>query len=179
MEQSKVPALVANCGNGDLLIEVRQVRVNGSETDMGGGGSGSGGRSAGYTPTFNASSAASYPGLRGAMFAVAKTSDLPVEVYGIVYLFNPVATKKLGLDKVKAGTALDTTMVKGRNHLPPPGLLRGITQQHQQSRLAHLLLLFQIRPTNNLLRRYLIDHVTFFMLRRRSLCGHDGAGEDT
>ena len=127
MDPTKIAALISECGNNPLLIEVKQVRVNGKESAAGasGGGVGSGfgmaaggGGEGGYSggDSGGGESAAApmdpYGGGAGAFNASSdsKSGDVPVEVYGIVYLFNPVDIQKLGLDKVKAETELDTTV---------------------------------------------------------------------
>ena len=43
----------------------------------------------------------------GAGMASAKPSwEMPVEVYGVIYLYNPVSIKRLGLDKVNENTEI-------------------------------------------------------------------------
>jgi hypothetical protein len=46
-------------------------------------------------------------GMGGAsMIAVKPAWEMPVEVYGVIYLYNPVDIKRLGLDKVTENTEL-------------------------------------------------------------------------
>lgn len=123
MDPTKIASLISECGNNSLLIEVKQVRVNGKESAAGAsasyggfaGGAGGGidgGDSGGGGGESTAAPTDPYGGSAGAFDANSdtKTGDVPVEVYGIVYLFNPVDIQKLGLDKVKAETELDTTV---------------------------------------------------------------------
>jgi hypothetical protein len=126
MDPTKIASLITECGNNSLLIEVKQVRINGKESvggSSGGGGFGGGGGDAGYTGGGDTGGGAGgppaspYGGSASAeATASTKSGDVPVEVYGIVYLFNPVDIQKLGLDKVKAETELDTTV----DGAPPP-----------------------------------------------------------
>jgi len=78
------------------------------------GGGGEGGYSGGDSGGGESAAAPTDPYGGGASSVATggdlKTGDVPVEVYGIVYLFNPVDIQKLGLDKVKAETELDTTV---------------------------------------------------------------------
>ncbi len=125
MDPTKIASLISECGNNPLLIEVKQVRVNGKESAagatasyggaFGGGGGIDGGTSGGDSGGGEAMAPADSDPYGGGANAFAagsdsKTGDVPVEVYGIVYLFNPVDIQKLGLDKVKAETELDTTV---------------------------------------------------------------------
>jgi hypothetical protein len=124
MDQRKLNRLLTECGNANLLFEVRQVRINteahGAASGMGGMMGGSGGGRAG--PSLGGS--AGTPGLgapEGSMegsggsgggggsitVGGAKTFDLPVEIYGVVYLFNPVDMNKLGIEKVTADTQIE------------------------------------------------------------------------
>ncbi len=137
MDPTKIASLISECGNNPLLIEVKQVRVNGKESAAGasasyggfamaGGGEGgySGGDSGGGGGGGESTSVSAdpYGGGAGAYDANSdsKTGDVPVEVYGIVYLFNPVDIQKLGLDKVKAETELDTTVEGAPAVAAPP-----------------------------------------------------------
>lgn len=115
MDQLKIPKLLAECGNADLMIEVKQVRVNptgGVGISIGGGGMDSGGSAdlnpggggGGFGNPMAAPQAAA-----STTSASATKPDPPVEVYGIVYLFNPVDFSKLGLEKITGNTALGTT----------------------------------------------------------------------
>lgn len=131
MDPTKIASLISECGNNPLLIEVKQVRVNGKESAagaspsygnaFGGEGGGEGGDSGGGESAPAESDP--YGGSGAGAFNAgsdSKTGDVPVEVYGIVYLFNPVDIEKLGLDKVKAETELDTTVEGAAPIAAPP-----------------------------------------------------------
>jgi hypothetical protein len=99
MEQAKLAKLLAECGNGGIMIEVKQVRINtgeqplaltlGSGQAVGGedGGESSGGFGGGFSAAHSS-------------YGVTSTGDgepnIPVEIYGIVHLFNPPNKQKLG-----------------------------------------------------------------------------------
>ena len=128
MDQRKVNRLLTECGNADLLFEVRQVRINTSPFGSGnaiggmmGGGSGMGGRAGpgiggadggmGLGPAGrDGDEDFGGMGMGGVAPTVAggsKSYDLPVEIYGVVYLFNPVDMNKLGLQNVTADTQIE------------------------------------------------------------------------
>ena len=122
MNQRAVHELVAVCGSADLMVEVHQVRVlpqsassggmggmdgegmegegemdMGGDTGMGGGGPGMGGGPGGMEG--------------GSSGGAADDSDFPldmsVEVYGIIYIYNPPDPVKLGVEQVTENTVLD------------------------------------------------------------------------
>lgn len=116
MNIMSIPALIAECSNSELPIEVRQVRINGpsgSGGSAGGFGEGDGGE--GYTGPMG--SGGSGAGGAGAMLSgnddgsesggegggevTIETKEFPydaeVEVYGIMYIYNPVNPERLGL----------------------------------------------------------------------------------
>ena len=139
MDQTKIQQFLANCGNAALTLEIRQVRIGdtvaaasaggaggggGGYPGMGGGGApgpggmggmgmggmgmgmggepgegGYGGESGGY---------GGYGGLGAG--ATSDSESLDVEIYGLVYLFNPVDINKLGLDKITEETELQTSL---------------------------------------------------------------------
>lgn len=119
MDQRKLNRLLTECGNADLLFEIRQVRINTeAHGDAGAGGmmGAMGGGRAG--PTLGGSAGAggigapdegseATGGSGAAVVGTAKSYDLPVEIYGIVYLFNPVDMNKLGIEKVTADTQIE------------------------------------------------------------------------
>ncbi|WP_158265450.1 hypothetical protein [Blastopirellula marina] len=104
MDQREIDKLLVECGNADLMVEVRQVRVNAMDTNTGGGsygGMGGGGEyggmeSGGMENEFGG-------GMGGGMMMggesggnarnteqTEKIFDVPVEIYGIIYIYNPV-----------------------------------------------------------------------------------------
>ncbi|MEQ8791235.1 MAG: hypothetical protein RIC55_33545 [Pirellulaceae bacterium] len=103
IDQRRLNDLLAACGNSSLTVEVRQVRLN-PQSDSGvnrnqssSGGSGFGGEGFGGDENFDTFSS-------GGSRAQAKPQkdkntqfDVTVELYGIVYIYNPVDTKKFGV----------------------------------------------------------------------------------
>ena len=113
MDLRRLPDLLTACGNARLTIEVRQVGVNsqasgsggggggGMEAMMGGGGMGGdmemGGEGGGNTEMSGMMGGGTGGGFAGFQ---ASVDEFPyqetVEIYAIVYLFNPPDTSKLG-----------------------------------------------------------------------------------
>ncbi len=132
MDQRRVADLIAQCGNNDLIVEVKQVRIGTTESAertiqkvSAGGGAGAYGGAGGspYGAGYGAAddsagyggSGGGYGGTGGGYGdetvgvkkAVEKPIDLDVEIYGVVLLYNPVDIAKLGLDKVNETSALE------------------------------------------------------------------------
>ena len=140
MDQRKLNRLLSECGNADLLLEIRQVRINTEAFAAAGGGgmmggmggmmggmggmmggmggddegsagllSGAGGRGGpmGLGGLGGGEGAGTGAAGGGMVVGSAKSYDLPVEIYGIVYLFNPVDMNKLGIEKVTADTQIE------------------------------------------------------------------------
>ena len=130
MDQAKHAKLLAECGNGDLIIEVKQVRIN-AENGGGGivvgggmGGMGMGDQGGGDGGGDGGSDGGGGMGGFGASQSSSQASkpDPPIEIYGIVYLFNPVDFSKLGLEKVTENTTLVTTATQtSSNAAASPG----------------------------------------------------------
>jgi hypothetical protein len=129
MDQRKLTTLLAECGNSKLPVEVRQVRINRSTaSSMGGGGAMGaggpgmgGGMMAGMSPggaggmgapgaSDGASGMAGMMGMGGAAGAGSRAAssiasskedpnEIGVEIYGIVYIYNPPERKLLGLSE--------------------------------------------------------------------------------
>jgi hypothetical protein len=140
MDQRKLNVLLAECGNSRLPVEVRQVRINrdpaavgtGSLTDY--GVTGATGGSSGYEGAGEqraaapAAPAAGYSenrgggeggyGAAGTAGTGSITADatvdanlVDVEVYGIIYIYNPVNKRQLGLMEAAATAAnVDPTL---------------------------------------------------------------------
>ncbi len=118
MDQSKIAKLLAECGNARLMIEVKKVRINADDTSGisistspvgGGGGMSDPGGMDPMSSRPEGGFGGSPSGAAEASTALDAAQDPPVEIYGIVYLFNPVDVGKLGLDKVTENTSLITT----------------------------------------------------------------------
>ena len=151
MDQRRVPQFLADCGNADLMLEIRQVRLgettpaptgssamgmggmgmgggmDGGMGGMGGGGRGGvmggmdgGGGDGGYGSGGMGGMDGGMGGMgmggmgmggmgmggmgMGGMTSAKPAWEMPVEVYGVIYLYNPVSIKRLGLDKVTENT---------------------------------------------------------------------------
>jgi hypothetical protein len=131
VDQRRLHRLLAECGNSRLPVEVRQVRIN-RPPAAGGGGSGDGmsmGGAAGGMGGMGGmggEAAAAFGGMQGGdgmgLFAGGRSgtgnaiSDasidpnlIDVELYGIVYIYNPVNSSQLGLAE-PATTAMAPTV---------------------------------------------------------------------
>ncbi len=135
----RLPEFLANCGNEGLMLEVRQVRVAASDAAAGGYGGGMGGdgggglgggmmggRGGGMGPGGGMGGGlggdeggsgmggdeggSGMGGGMGGGIRTKKLTELPVEVYGVVYLFNPASKERLGLNKVTEDTQLKDTV---------------------------------------------------------------------
>jgi len=148
VDQRKLHRLLAECGNSQLPVEIRQVRINrgqsssGSFGDMGGGmggdmGGGMGGESslggalgmggmggmgdgafgqdgegegaslygAGGMDAGGQSSLMPSSENLGNRVQVSSTTshDVPIELYGIIYIYNPVDQDRLGIEQSQEG----------------------------------------------------------------------------
>jgi hypothetical protein len=112
MDQSKIPTMVSLCGNGSIMIEVKQVRVNSGDAplmvDLAPISTGEGDGEDGGSPVVSFQASAANTGGPAAISEGGDTDstgvmnddapiDSPVEVFGIVYLFNPPDKQKLGM----------------------------------------------------------------------------------
>jgi hypothetical protein len=116
MDQRKLNRLLAECGNSKLPLEVRQVRVNRAEgqASMSGGMVGGSGYGEGYgggMPGGGGGPSMDYgmPGASGARNLIADASidnnAIPIEIYGMVYIYNPVNKAQLGIVEEPEATA--------------------------------------------------------------------------
>ncbi|UUO05896.1 hypothetical protein M4951_21325 [Blastopirellula sp. J2-11] len=118
IDQRKIDKLLVECGNADLMLEVRQLRLNPTAGSSSGGayGGGLGGfdGGGGYDEMYSSS-----PG--GGQQKADNRYDVPIEVYGIVYIYNPVNKELLGItnesesedgDSADGETALRSTAVR-------------------------------------------------------------------
>ena len=147
MDQRRIHRLVTECGNSTLMVEVRQVRVNrqtapsgggmgygggGDEGGMGmGGGFGGGGFGGGGFGEGEDEGAdegmmgmgESFGGGQSTADSMKSSYDLPVELYGVIYIYNPVAEKKLGIELKEADPnatpAADEPVAVDQNNTPP------------------------------------------------------------
>ena len=119
MDQREVHRLVTECGNSTLMVEVRQIRLN-KQTSASGGMGGGGGMGYGGGGGFGEGSGVGFGGSGGGFgesmggfggqegmyggagaggnaVSASSSFDLPIELYGIVYIYNP---DKLGIDRL-------------------------------------------------------------------------------
>ena len=112
IDQRKVHEFLANCGSADLMLEIRQVRIGDTEPAAAAGTGGGLNYGEGMVQMEGASMGSMDGGGYGSGAAALGPAnfDLDIEVYGIVYLFNPVDLERLGLNQVTEDTELDTTV---------------------------------------------------------------------
>jgi len=128
MDQRSVPELLAACGSAPLMVEVRQVRIltaaaaaasassmtgamgggYDSMASYGGDSTMSGGLDSGYGGSGYGTSGAG--NAAGEQFPF----DLTVEVYGIIYIYNPPQADALGIEQVTEDTVVDGTINEPR-----------------------------------------------------------------
>lgn len=130
MDQREIDKLLVECGNADLMIEVRQVRINPQTSGVGGGmdggmgGSGMGNFNMGAMGGMNMGGefGGGMEGMGGMggtgqssenLDQAEKIFDAPVEIYGIIYIYNPVNRDLLWPEGSRptedSSTAEDTT----------------------------------------------------------------------
>lgn len=90
IDQREINKLLVECANAPLPVEVRQLRIN-----PGGGGSSSGSskKSSGGAPAGAAAG------------AETETFEVPIELAGIIYIYNPPDVAKLGAAPAEAAAA--------------------------------------------------------------------------
>lgn len=115
MDQRKIHKLLVECGNSPLTVEVRQVRIGGSAGQGGGsfrGGGFASNRGFGFDAALGGEGAAAGFGGFGTTRGVAPQAknDVMVEIYGIVYIYNPVNNKALGIDESQVAETLTASL---------------------------------------------------------------------
>jgi hypothetical protein len=102
MDQRKLNKFLVECGNADLMLEVKQVRINPKLPDIVSSTTARGGGAAG---AFGGEQNLGNNRGRGGDVSQDNEGKFPwdvmVEVYGIIYIFNPPSTKRL-TDKLEA-----------------------------------------------------------------------------
>ncbi len=128
IDQRYLPQLLAECGSAPLMVDVRQVRVldkgKSSTTSMGMESSGMGEMGEGEEDTDMGygGAAAAAPSKKKDEFPF----DMTVEVYGVIYFYNPPNREALGVDQVTDDTEVDGTKIgeaagtSTEAALPPP-----------------------------------------------------------
>ena len=98
LDQRKLHVLLTECGNARLPLEVRQVRVN---PDAAASGTASVGTSTAVSPFGGIGGGGEGGGMPTAPKAIVADATydptlIDVELYGIVYIYNPVNKSQLG-----------------------------------------------------------------------------------
>lgn len=178
VDQRRLQSILAECGNANLMLEIRQIRIgdtapapaagtgggsggygggmvgipgiggssDGGSSNLsaygdlgmgaalgGGGGSGLGGGMGGMSGGMGGMGSGMGSAMGGAtggagaaptVTSPIKSWDVPLEIYGVVYLFNPPDKAKLGVDKVTAETTVtDKVEVSADQVKPAEGTL--------------------------------------------------------
>lgn len=150
IDQRKLPALLAACANAPLTLEVRQVRLNpgsgSSSGTSGGSGSGYSGGNSSYSGSgftgdsrggagFSGASSSGSPSSSSSSGSGAESSDrnlgsfaVQVEVYGIVYIYNPAADlEKLQVGQGSGAVAATRSAAPAQSPVPkPPAATAGV-----------------------------------------------------
>ena len=91
IDQRQIARLLAECANSPLPVEVTQLRIDPGK------GKGSG----------NSSAAQQAAASSGAATMGNSSFDVPIEICGIIYMYNPPDASKVGTDEPTAGTPAD------------------------------------------------------------------------
>jgi hypothetical protein len=147
IDPNHLSTLIAACGNADLMLEVYQTRLNTEAAPSSGSGGGSGygafssggkggpgmagmgsmeggsegaGGMGGYGNMMGGSGGDGYGGggLAGSMAAIKPMTEVTVEIFGLIYLYNPVNIGNLGSDKVTDGPLDQTPAVPAVSQAP-------------------------------------------------------------
>ncbi len=130
IDQRYIPQLMTECGNAPLMVEVKQIRVLPKSKSAAGGMGGMGGM--GEMEGEEGEEMTGMGGMGGMNLGagVAPTQqkqeefplDLSVELYGLIYIYNPPDRAALGVDKVDKNTPIEATVEgqTGSEDLPPP-----------------------------------------------------------
>lgn len=105
VDETQIGRLITECGNGKMMLEVLQVRYNTDPAPAvaAGGGGGGGLMEGGAKPSFGGAggmgmmseegtSGGGGGGLLGAAAAVDDKGEVAIEIFGLIYLFNPPAS---------------------------------------------------------------------------------------
>ena len=139
IDQRRVPTLLAECGNSKLPVEVKQVRVNRESTGGGSMGMGGGMMGAMMSPggdpgggddmgsmmsrmmggQFGGGGAATNPNRQKIADSTIDPNEITVELYGIVYIYNPVNRAVLGLKEPATPPTVTATPATTTPVAPP------------------------------------------------------------
>jgi hypothetical protein len=119
MDQRSIPDLLAACGSAPLMVEVKQVRILSSSGASMAPGAGMDAMSSPGSGSYGGSAMQPSPmGGPGMDMAGGTTTneqfpmDLNVEIYGIIYIYNPPLPEKLGVEKVTEDTVVEGTSMR-------------------------------------------------------------------
>jgi hypothetical protein len=127
MNQRRLPRLLIECANSNMPIAVRRVRIlktSQSALDLGGASAGGGGAGPHASMAQQPSRATVPAPTRGGGSANEKQEtgpyDVPVEIQGIIYIYNPPDREKFGTGAASGEKSADAaaTDVAGRNASP-------------------------------------------------------------
>ncbi len=108
IDQKRLPKFLVECANAELTVEVRQLRVN--PTDDGSLMPSGMGREVGRLPRVSPRESMR-PGMGGEQPEINNFPfDVTAEIYGIIYLYNPVDDRALGIE-AGSGEELDPSSV--------------------------------------------------------------------
>ena len=119
MDQRYVPKLLAECGSAALMVDVRQVRFmpkgKSSVSSSGMGGMGEGGEE---------TESDDMGGSFGGASPLMKTKDefpldMDIEVYGLIYIYNPPNREALGVENVTEDTEVEGTKIGDTKNAAP------------------------------------------------------------
>ncbi len=94
IDEREIPKLLVECANSPLPVEVRQLRINPDASS-------------------GSSSKATAPGQAAEIQGVG-SYDVPVQICGIIYIYNPPDTAKLGSGEAPADAAAAPAGVPGQ-----------------------------------------------------------------
>ena len=105
MDQQSVPKLLAACGNAPLMVDVSQVRImpkggSGSTGGMGGMGMDMGMGMDDEMMMGGGMGSMGAPSAPGMAQEEEFPTDMDVEIYGLIYFWNPPNTESLGVEKI-------------------------------------------------------------------------------
>lgn len=110
MNQQSVARLLAACGSAPLMVDVHQVRVMPKGGAAGGMGGYGGGMDMGMEDEMMmmGGGMGGMSGMGGGFGAPEDfPKDMEVEIYGLIYFWNPPSEESLGIDKVKDDVSID------------------------------------------------------------------------
>lgn len=142
MDQRRLPKLLVDCANSNMPIEVRRVRIVKSPTSTldlgsqmqkaGAPAGGPGGPTPGPGPgpgpmpgmgyrSGPATTGPTTPGA-GSEDEISGGTDVPVDIYAIIYIYNPPDRQKLGTGAAATGNSADPAATPAPSQPTPPAI---------------------------------------------------------